>query len=96
MIIESGKISMEKRLKKFLGNAIGPRDFSVFRAEIISDILKGTKGAMKNEFPNLSPIKSTGGFIGYRYTFSDVVRNIYKESILNVCNNRWVGCNITI
>ena len=63
----------------------------MFRAEIISDISKGTKGAIKSEFPNLSPIKSTGGFIGYRYTFGDAVRNVYKESILNACKNRWVG-----
>ena len=41
----------------------GPRDLPDFRTEIISDISKGSRGAMKNEFPTLSPIKSTGDLL---------------------------------
>ena len=55
---------MEKEtIKIFMGVLLGPRDLPDFRAEIISDISKGTEGAIKNEFPTLSPIKSTCDFL---------------------------------
>ena len=90
MIRESGEdINEERDFKIFMGMLLGPRDFPDFRAEIISDISKGTEGAVKNEFPTLSPIKSTGDFwdLGMFLVMS---RNINKEFIKNACNNRWV------
>ena len=46
-----------------MGILLGPRDFPVFRTEIISDISRGTEGAMKIEFPTLSPTKYTGDLL---------------------------------
>ena len=41
----------------------GPRDLPDFRQEIISDVSKAVDGAVKKEFPTLSPMKSIGDFL---------------------------------
>ncbi len=52
-----------RSFKTFIGMLSGPRDFLVFRREIILDISWGTEGAMNKELPILSPIKSKGDFV---------------------------------
>ena len=64
MITESGEdINGARAFKISRGVLFGPRHFTVFRAEIISDISQRTKGGMEKEFPTQSPINSTGDLL---------------------------------
>ena len=56
-------INEERNFKIFIGILFGPRDFPDFKRMIISDISKAVDGAVKKEFPTLSPMKSIGDFL---------------------------------
>ena len=54
----------------------GPRDFPDFRAEIVSDISKGTEGVVKKELPNFITHETGKRLVGSWHTFGDMMRNI--------------------